>query len=433
MRDAQSIEPRETALTPAVSSDGSSASSPPGPSTHTSSSGSQPLFGRGERDVGVPQQAGIAEEKTPGTLAKAASRGQQTKMRRSRQQKNSICPAPRGLSEECWNSLVNDQGQVVNMMVLLKVIQQGGIDRHIRPEVWPLLLGCFKPEDDTSTKCLKVAEAEAEYSRLSELCGYPAAACEYYRSKGGLEEWNYTMRRILTDSVRSGRDGPLFKGDLRERTTRRLEGLLLAYALADPAIGYCQGMADIAVIFLHLYSKDFMAFWLFKAMMQSIRENFAEGMLLIHQQMQELKQLLATIDPHLCRHLEELGVGNFEVSFQMFLLIFRRELPFEDTFMFWEVLWSCEALAQQPLRVYCAAVLFEWHRRRLLRFDSLEEVIKFVNALPSPLDALRLAGDAFSLWSVQHNEGTIKCCGGFHRRSGSSEHNMAQHASGISG
>jgi hypothetical protein len=44
---------------------------------------------------------------------------------------------------------------------------------------------------------------------------------------------------------------------------------------------------------------------------------------------------------------------EFELAFQMFLVLFRRELPWEQTFQFWEMLWACEAVAQEPLKVSC--------------------------------------------------------------------------------
>lgn len=74
--------------------------------------------------------------------------------------------------------------------------------------------------------------------------------------KGAHEPWLVTKRRIMTDSVRTAADGPLFKGDQREAAVARLERLLLAYALHDAGTGYCQGMADLAAPFVHLYATD---------------------------------------------------------------------------------------------------------------------------------------------------------------------------------
>jgi hypothetical protein len=54
---------------------------------------------------------------------------------------------PQGVTEEVWQELRSESGQVRSMMRLLQAAQAGGVERHLRPEVWPLLLGCFAPED----------------------------------------------------------------------------------------------------------------------------------------------------------------------------------------------------------------------------------------------------------------------------------------------
>lgn len=74
--------------------------------------------------------------------------------------------------------------------------------------------------------------------------------------QGAAEEWDVTVRRILLDSVRTTRDGPLFQGDARHKSVHRVERLLMSYALSHPKVGYCQGMADLAAPFVHLYNTD---------------------------------------------------------------------------------------------------------------------------------------------------------------------------------
>ena len=49
----------------------------------------------------------------------------------------------------------------------------------------------------------------------------------------------------------------MFVGASRERNTRRLERLLIAYALWDPPVGYCQGMADLMAPLLTICSRDY--------------------------------------------------------------------------------------------------------------------------------------------------------------------------------
>lgn len=319
------------------------------------------------------------------------------KWRKPRLKNTAALPAAGGLTDPTWQQLQDPSGQVNNMVMLLKQVQAGGIESSLRPHVWPLLLGCISAEDSHEAQAAKERAAEVEYQRYLAMLSHPTSARQYYIDHGAVEEWEVTQKRILTDSTRTGRDGPLFQGEQRERTVKRLERVLLVYALVDPVVGYCQGMADLAAPVLHLYKKDYKVFWCFRHMMASVRANFLEGMLSMRSQMAELKAMLATIDPQLAKHLQRLGVGDFEVAFQMILLVFRRELSWEGTFNFWEMLWASEVLAEQPLRVHCAAALFYTHRRMILKFVELEELIQFVNGLPTPLSAKELCADAYHL------------------------------------
>ncbi len=97
---------------------------------------------------------------------------------------------------------------------------------------------------------------------------------------------------------------------------------------------------------------------------------------------------------------------------QMLLLLFRRELSWQDTYTFWESLWAAEALARAPLATYAAAALFVAHRRVLLATESLDGVVEWVNRLPEPPRPLDLVADATSLWAWVHAErAAVPRCG----------------------
>ena len=66
-------------------------------------------------------------------------------------------------------------------------------------------------------------------------------------------------------------------GHLNNHTRRqmmRLVNLLSAYAVHDPETGYCQGMSDLAAIFVQLFQDDALAFACFERLMRSARRNF---------------------------------------------------------------------------------------------------------------------------------------------------------------
>lgn len=95
---------------------------------------------------------------------------------------------------------------------------------------------------------------------------------------------------------------------------------------------------------------------------------------------------------------------------QMLLLVFRRELKWEDTFVCWEALWASEQLARAALRTHAAAALFSSHRRRILKMESLEDLVTFVNNLPAPIDPLDLVSDAYEVWCyINTRKASAKC------------------------
>jgi hypothetical protein len=121
------------------------------------------------------------------------------------------------------------------------------------------------------------------------------------------------------------------------------------------------------------------AFAVYCCMMRALAPNFQEGLTAISGQVKELRALLAALEAPLLRHLERLGPVSLETSFQMLLLLFRRELSWADTFTFWEALWAGEALTRAPLRVHAVAALFSARRRELLRLESLDDLVMWVN------------------------------------------------------
>lgn len=53
-----------------------------------------------------------------------------------------------------------------------------------------------------------------------------------------------------------------------------MTGILTAYAVRDPEIGYCQGMSDLASAFVAITQDDALAFWGFERLMRRVRANF---------------------------------------------------------------------------------------------------------------------------------------------------------------
>ncbi|CAI7773094.1 unnamed protein product [Closterium sp. NIES-53] len=77
--------------------------------------------------------------------------------------------ASKRLSEDKWNDMFDAEGRMVNLEAALRLIQRGGCEPGIRPEVWEYLLGLVSPAA-TSGECgeLRSMRREAYAAMLKE-------------------------------------------------------------------------------------------------------------------------------------------------------------------------------------------------------------------------------------------------------------------------
>ena len=126
------------------------------------------------------------------------------------------------------------------------------------------------------------------------------------------------------------------------RSMMRLVNILSAYAVHDPENGYCQGMSDLAASFVQTIEDDAMAFACFERFMRAARKNFRHDETGIKKQLSRVARILADTDPVLYRRLQTLGSADCMFAYRMVLVMLRRELSMDETFILWEVKWALE-------------------------------------------------------------------------------------------
>ncbi|XP_028084237.1 GTPase-activating protein gyp7-like, partial [Camellia sinensis] len=144
----------------------------------------------------------------------------------------------------------------------------------------------------------------------------------------------------------------------------RLVAILEAYALYDPEIGYCQGMSDLLSPIITVILEDHEAFWCFVGFMRKARHNFRLDEVGIRQQLNTVSKIIKCKDSHLYRHLEMLQAEDCFFVYRMVVVLFRRELTFEQTICLWEVMSAKEML-------FCL-------HRKYTRSNSLVSVLVFL-------------------------------------------------------
>ncbi|EXC33982.1 Small G protein signaling modulator 1 [Morus notabilis] len=159
-------------------------------------------------------------------------------------------------------------------------------------------------------------------------------------NKDRVSEWLWTLHRIVVDVVRTDSHLEFYEDT---RNLARMSDILAVYAWVDPATGYCQGMSDLLSPFIVLFEDDADAFWCFEMLLRRMRENFQmEGPTGVMKQLQALWHILELTDREMFAHLSHIGAESLHFAFRMLLVLFRRELPFNEALCMWEMMWAAD-------------------------------------------------------------------------------------------
>ncbi|KAJ3683185.1 hypothetical protein LUZ60_013412 [Juncus effusus] len=155
-----------------------------------------------------------------------------------------------------------------------------------------------------------------------------------------VSEWLWTLHRIVVDVVRTDSNLEFYEDS---RNMARMSDILAVYAWVDPSTGYCQGMSDILSPFVVLYEDNADAFWCFEMLLRRLRDNFQmEGPAGVMRQLESLWKIIEITDFELFEHLSLIGAESLHFAFRMLLVLFRRELSFDESLSMWEMMWAAD-------------------------------------------------------------------------------------------
>ncbi|KAK1438541.1 hypothetical protein QVD17_04350 [Tagetes erecta] len=203
----------------------------------------------------------------------------------------------------------------------------------------------------------------------------------------------------------------------------RLVLILEAYALYDPEIGYCQGMSDLLSPIISVVEDDSEAFWCFVGFMKKARHNFRLDEVGIRRQLNLVSKIIKGKDSHLYRHLEEMQAEDCFFVYRMVVVLFRRELNFEQTLCLWEVMWADQtairagitksAWGRMRLRApptddlllfAIAACVLQRRKQIIEKYSSMDEILRECNNMAGHLDVWKLLDDAHDLVVTLHDK-----------------------------
>ncbi|XWS61534.1 hypothetical protein CRYUN_Cryun07bG0133500 [Craigia yunnanensis] len=203
----------------------------------------------------------------------------------------------------------------------------------------------------------------------------------------------------------------------------RLVAILEAYALYDPEIGYCQGMSDLLSPIISVVEDESEAFWCFAGFMKRARHNFRLDEVGIRRQLNIVSKIIKCKDIHLYRHLEKLQAEDCFFVYRMVVVLFRRELNFEQTLCLWEVMWADQAAIRagiaksawgrmrlrapptDDLLLYAIAACVLQRRKLIIeKYSSMDEILRECNSMAGHLDVWKLLDDAHDLVVNLHDK-----------------------------
>ncbi|KAL0446529.1 UNVERIFIED_CONTAM: GTPase-activating protein GYP7 [Sesamum latifolium] len=203
----------------------------------------------------------------------------------------------------------------------------------------------------------------------------------------------------------------------------RLVAILEAYAVYDPEIGYCQGMSDLLSPIISVIEEDHVAFWCFVGFMRKARHNFRLDEVGIRRQLNIVSKIIKCKDSHLYNHLEKLQAEDCFFVYRMVVVLFRRELTFEQTLCLWEVMWADQAAIRagivksawrrmrlrapptDDLLLYAIAACVLQRRKLIIEnYNSMDEIMRECNSMAGNLDVWKLLDDAHDLVVTLHDK-----------------------------
>ncbi|GJN04192.1 hypothetical protein PR202_ga21716 [Eleusine coracana subsp. coracana] len=272
---------------------------------------------------------------------------------------------------------------------------------------------------------------------------------DFFRSNKTPEDFSSWQRIIRVDAIRANTEWALFSQNQakvsREKALRsarsvglkdyddlepymiyhasRLVALLEAYALYDPEIGYCQGMSDLLSPIIAVMEEDHEAFWCFVGFMRKARHNFRLDEVGIKRQLKTVSQIIKRTDSHLYRHLQKLQAEDCFFVYRMVVVLFRRELTFEQTVCLWEVMWADQAAIRagigrstwakirfhapptDDLLLYAIAACVLQRRKLIIeKYSSMDEILRECQSMAGQLDVWKLLDDAHHLIVNLHDK-----------------------------
>uniref|UniRef100_A0A914KWA1 TBC1 domain family member 15 n=3 Tax=Meloidogyne TaxID=189290 RepID=A0A914KWA1_MELIC len=278
-----------------------------------------------------------------------------------------------------WEKFRAADGHIEDAHGLLCLVFRGGIVPEMRCTIWKYILGYFKWEWSDAKNAENRTKLEEEYYRMKlqwvTITDDQASRFSSYRDKKALVE---------KDVARTDRSHPYFNQS-KPKHLELLHDLLMTYCMYDFDLGYVQGMSDFLSVLCVVLRKESDIFWCFVGLMEHVHKNFELDQVHIKTQLSQLKSLVEIVNPRLAIYLESQDSDHMYFCFRWILVLFKRELSFDDCQYLWEVLWTgipCRTF----MLLFCVSILDTQTDIIIENRFGLTEILKHINNLSMHID-----------------------------------------------
>jgi hypothetical protein len=160
-----------------------------------------------------------------------------------------------------------------------------------------------------------------------------------------------------------------------EESKKNLENILKAYAVEDPAVGYCSAVALIGgVLTLELDQEQSLT--LLKRMMfhYGLRRQYISGLEGTRQRTYQFDRLLERFRPGLAHHLSQIGCPTDNIVGQWLATMFGYRCPFDLVFQIYDLF----LMEGYPALFQVALALLSENEKELMATKNKAEILDFI-------------------------------------------------------